>query len=379
MLREIYLDNSATTPVCAEALAAAEHAMRVCYGNPSAVHGAGVAAKTLLDSARATLAAILGAPPEEVYFSHSGTLANNTALFGAAALKKKQGNRIVTTAAEHPSVGRCMDQLEAQGFEVIRLPPEKNGGFDPAALTAAINDKTILVSAMLVNNETGAVNPVEAIRRAVRAANAPALIHTDAVQGFGKLPVNPGRLGVDLLTASGHKLHAPKGVGLLYVKKGVRLHPRIFGGGQENGLFSGTEPIPAIAGFAAAVSALPDPAKMLPDMRRKHELLLAALSAIPDVAFNSPADCLPHILNVSLSGVPSQVLINFLSARGMYISAGSACKKGRRSEVLAAMELPPERIDSAVRISMSRETTEEELLAFADAVKEAARTLRKKL
>ena len=376
---EIYLDNSATTRVCKEALAAASAAMTQTYANPSAVHGAGVAAKTLLESARGTLAGALGAKPEEIYFSHSGTLANNTAIFGAVQAKKKQGNRIVTTAAEHPSVGRCMDQLETQGFEVIRLAPDKNGGFDPAALAEAVNEKTILVSAMLVNNETGAINPVETLRRAVRAAGAPALIHTDAVQGFGKLPARPEKLGVDLLTASGHKLHAPKGVGLLYVKKGVRLQPRIFGGGQENGLFSGTEPLPAVAGFAAAVAALPDPAKTLPDMRKKHALLRAALEEIPAVAINSPADCLPYILNFSLEGVPSQVLINFLSARGIYVSAGSACKKGHRSEVLAAMALPPARIDSAIRASMSRDTAEEELLAFAAAVAEAARTLRTKL
>ena len=376
---EIYLDNSATTRVCEAALHAAEAAMTEIYANPSAVHGAGVAAKTLLESARGALAAALGAKPEEIFFSHSGTLANNTAVFGAALAKKRQGNRVVTTAAEHPSVGRCMDRLEEQGFEVIRLAPEKNGGFDPAALAAAVNEKTVLVSAMLVNNETGAVNPVETLRRAVRSAGAPALIHTDAVQGFGKLPVRPEKLGVDLLTASGHKLHAPKGVGLLYVKKGVRLHPRIFGGGQENGLFSGTEPLPAIAGFAAAVKALPDPAKLLPEMRKKSGLLRAALAEIPAVSINSPPDCLPYILNFSLEGVPSQVLINFLSERGIFVSAGSACKKGHRSEVLAAMALPPARIDSAIRASMSRETTEEELLAFADAVKTAAKTLRTKL
>ena len=374
----IYLDNSATTRVCSEAAAAAAAAMREDFGNPSAVHGAGIKAKTLLEKARAQAAKTLSCRPDEVYFSHSGTLANNTAVFGAALSLKKRGNRIVTTAAEHPSVGRCMDALEARGFEVIRLAPSADGGFDPQALLAAVNEKTVLVSAMLVNNETGAVNPVHLLRRAVQAAGAPALVHTDAVQGFGKLPVSPAKLGTDLLTASGHKLHAPKGVGLLYIKKGVYLPPFVNGGGQENGMFSGTEPLPAIAGFGAALAALPDPAKTLPEMQNKMGLLRGLLSQIPSVRFNSPENALPYILNFSLSGVPSQVLINYLSAREIYVSAGSACKKGRR-EVLTAMGLAPDRIDSAIRASLSRETTEEEIRAFAAAVKEAAGSIRTKL
>ena len=376
---EIYLDHSATTPLCSEALQAMEGVLHENYGNPSALHAKGGAARDTVTDARKAVAAAMGVTPAEIYFSHSGTLANNTAIFGAASSRKKRGGRIVTTAAEHPSVGRCIDALEAQGFEVIRLAPTAEGSFSPEALMAAVNDRTVLVSAMLVNNETGAVNPVEYIAPAVRRANAPALIHIDAIQGFGKLPFRPARIGADLVTVSGHKLHGPKGVGALYVRRGVHLNNYVYGGGQENGLFSGTENVPGIAGFGAAVKALPDPKAQLAVMHQKKNFLLERLSAYPQIAVNSPANGLPYILNFSVTGIPSQVLINFLSARGIYVSAGSACKKGHRSEVLTAMGLPPERIDSAIRVSMSRFTTPEELSAFADAIGDAVRGIRTKL
>jgi cysteine desulfurase len=376
---EIYLDNSATTPVCHEAATAAAAAFSETYGNPSALHSMGAAAAQIIKNARREVAAPMGVSPDEIWFSHSGTLANNTAVFGAAVARKKRGSRIVTTAAEHPSVARCMDALEAQGFEVIRLAPTAEGCFSPEALFQAVNDKTVLVSAMLVNNETGAVNPVEYLAPAVRRANAPALVHIDAIQGYGKLPFRPARIGADLVTVSGHKLHAPKGVGALWVRRGVHLANVVYGGGQENGLFSGTENVPGIAGFGAAARALPDPKETLRRMNGLQALLRERLSQWPQIAFNSPENGLPYILNFSAAGIPSQVLVNYLSARGICISAGSACKKGRRSEVLAAMGLPPARIDSAVRVSMSRYTTEQEISAFADAVADALREIRTKL
>ena len=376
---EIYLDNSATTPACPEAVRAVNEALAGTYGNPSALHAKGAAAKSLVSAARGAVAAALGASPEEIRFSHSGTLANNTAVFGAAPSRQKRGSRIVTTAAEHPSVARCMDALEARGFEVIRLAPKNDGAFAPEDLFAAVNEKTVLVSAMLVNNETGAINPVEYLAPAVRRANAPALIHVDAIQGFGKLPLRPARIGADLVTLSAHKIHGPKGVGALYIKKGVRIPNYVYGGGQEDGLFSGTENVPGIAGFGAAVRALPDLKAQLDAAQQNKALLLERLAAFPQVEINSPAAGLPYIVNLSVAGTPSQVLINFLSARGIYVSAGSACKKGHRSEVLAAMGLPPARIDSAIRVSMSRFTTADEINAFADALAEAIDSIRKKL
>ena len=376
---DIYLDNSATTPVCKEALQAIQSALTVNYGNPSALHAAGSAAKQTVSAARRQISGFLGAAEEEIFFSPSGTLANNTAVFGAAAALKKQGNRIVTTAIEHPSVLRCMDALQAQGFEVIRLAPEADGSVSPEALASAVDRNTVLVSMMLVNNETGAVNPVEYIAPAVRRAGAPALIHVDAVQGFGKLPIRPERIGVHLMSMSAHKLHGPKGVGALYIRRGVHIKNLICGGGQENGMFSGTENVPGIAGFGAAVKALPDPKAQLAVMHTRRAFLLERLAALPQVQINSPENALPYIVNLSVQGIPSQVLINFLSSKGIFVSAGSACKKGRRSEVLTAMGLPPARIDSAIRVSMSRMTSEQELDAFAEAMGEAVRTVRTKL
>lgn len=376
---DIYLDNSATTKVCREAVDAMLPVLTDNFGNPSAVHAKGVRAKTALETARGRIADALSCAPEEVYFSHSGTLANNTAIFGAAEMKKRAGNRIVTTALEHPSVSNCMARLEERGFEVIRLKPSANGAFAPEDLLRAVNKNTILVSCMLVNNETGAINPVELLQKAVKRAGAPALIHVDAIQGFGKMPVKPNKLGVDLLTVSGHKIHGPKGVGALYIRKGVQIRPYIVGGGQENGLFSGTEPLPAIVGFGAAAAALPDVNRTLERMQDLRRYAVEQLKAIPSVAINSPADGLPYILNLSVAGIPSQVLINYLSERGIYVSAGSACKKGHRSEVLSVMGLPPARIDSAIRVSMSRYTTHEELGVFVSEIRNATKSIRTKL
>ena len=377
---EIYLDNAATTRVCPEAASASMSVMTEIYGNPSAVHSFGVKAKTVLESSRKALADALGADPTEIYFSHSGTLANNTAIFGAVNARRKMGNRIVTTSLEHPSVMRCMEALQEQGFQVVKLTPAKDGTFDPMELMTAINKNTILVSCMLVNNETGAINPVEMISRAVKRVSAPALIHVDAIQGFGKIPVKPAKMGIDLLTVSGHKLHAPKGVGALYVNRNIKnLRPVIFGGGQENGLFSGTESLPAIAGFAAAVGAMPNPTYQLEHARRLKEHFMSLIKGNPRIHIKSPADALPNIVNMSVTGIPSQVLINYLSERGIYVSAGSACKKGHRSEVLSSLGVAPNLIDSAIRISFSRFTTAEEIEIFVSALNDALNSIRTKL
>lgn len=376
---EIYLDNSATTKVCPEAVNAVMKVLTDDYGNPSAVHSKGAAAKTVLETARAQIASVLSCAPGEVYFSHSGTLANNTAIFGAAEAGKRNGKRIITTALEHPSVARCMDALETRGFEVIRLRPAANGAFDPEELMNAVNRDTVLVSTMYVNNETGAINPVELVSRAVKRANASALIHVDAIQAFGKIPVKPSKLGVDLLTISGHKIHAPKGVGALYIRKGLQLKPYVVGGGQESNMFSGTEPIPAIAGFGAAAAALPDIQAQLEKMNELKNYMLDRLKMINSVEINSPDGALPYIINMSVTGIPSQVLINYLSGLGIYVSAGSACKKGHRSEVLKIMGLPGKRIDSAIRVSMSRFTTRADAEAFVNAIASTQTKIRTKL
>lgn len=372
---EIYLDNAATTRVCPEAAKAAMDAMTENYGNPSSLHSNGVRAKQILEKSRQQVATILSAQPEEVYFSHSGTLANNTAISGAVTMRRRIGNRIITSSVEHPSVSEVLDRLEAKGFEIVRLKPKLNGAIDPKELMEAVNKKTILVSLMYVNNETGAVNPVEYARKAIKAARSFALVHVDATQAFGKMSVKPHKIGADFLTISGHKIHAPKGVGALFVKKGLVVPSYIVGGGQENGLFSGTENMPAIAGFGAACEALPDMLSLYNEMKKLRRRLLSQLANIPTILINSP-EGLPHIVNMSILGMPSQVLVNFFSERGIYVSAGSACKKGHRSEVLTELGYTALRVDSAIRVSMSRFTTEEEIDRFVEVAIEASNNLR---
>lgn len=354
---EIYLDNSATTKVCREAADAMMKMLTENYGNPSSLHSKGVEASKALESARETIANALSCSKDEIFFTTSGTTANNTAIFGAVNANKRKGNRIITTSLEHPSVSECMKRLEEQGFEVVRLKPDMNGAFSPMELMNAINSKTILISIMAVNNEIGTVNPINQIKTAVKRANSGALIHVDAVQGFGKIPLNPGKSGIDLMTVSSHKIHGPKGAGALYIRKGVKIQPHVVGGGQEKGIYSGTEAMPAIIGFGAAVKSLPNLTTELADVKAVRDHFVREVTKIGGVHINSPADALPYIINLSVLGVPSQTIVNSLSEYGIYVSAGSACKKGHRSEVLTAIGLDGKRIDSAIRISLSRFTT----------------------
>ncbi|HPU67167.1 MAG TPA: cysteine desulfurase family protein [Clostridiales bacterium] len=372
----IYLDTSATTAVCKVAADAAYSVMTEFYGNPSSIHKKGIEARNILENSRESVASLLGVSPEEIYFTHGGTESNNTAIFGAVNKGKRYGNRIVTTSVEHPSVKEPMKVLEAQGYEVIWLKADKYGDFSVEELYNAVDKRTILVSIMAVNNEVGTILKTEQAAAAIRAAGAPALLHVDGVQAFGKLKINPSRFGIDLMSMSAHKLHGPKGVGALYIKKGTGILPISFGGGQERAMFPGTEAMPAIAGFGAAVKACGDIEHNFYKVANLNGILRSGLGSIRDVYINSPANALPYILNISVKGIPSQVLVNFLSERGIYISAGSACKKGKRSEVLTAMGLPPALIDSAVRISLSRFNTENEMYATLNAIEDAVKRLR---
>lgn len=377
---EAYFDNSATTCPCPEAGEAAVEALTRYYGNPSSLHAVGTAAQRRLEAARETAARLLGCESEEILFTGSGTLSNNTAVFGAAYALRRRGNRIVTTAVEHPSVMQAMNRLEREGFEVIRLPVDSFGRINRCDLQQAINAKTVLVSIMWVNNEVGSIMPIEAIRSCVRRSGAPALIHVDAVQAFGKLPIRPASYGIDLLSASAHKINGLKGAGLLYVRKGVKLAPYIVGGGQEGrGIYSGTQPMPSILGFDGAMRALPDLRMQLEQTAQQRDYFVRNVTAIPDVVINSGADCLPYITNLSVMGHPAQTMLNFLSERGIYVSGGSACSKGHRSAVLTAMGLDPARIDSALRISFSRFTTKEEIDLLLNGLESGAAMLKKKL
>ncbi len=355
-----YFDNSATTKPLPEAVDAVARAMTETWGNPSSLHAVGDAANEQLEAARRTLASAFGCKPQEVYFTAGGTESNNIAVFGTVEALKRRGNRIVTTAVEHPSVEECMKRLEADGFDVVRLP--------------------ILVSLMLVNNEVGSIMPVKAAAKALKRAGAPGYLHVDAVQGFGKLPVGPKALGADLISVSSHKVHGPKGVGALFVKKGIRLVSPVLGGGQEDKIRPGTEGTPAIAGFAAAVDTgilHGDLSAHIAHVTEVRDIIRDAALATDIGAVNSGDDALPYILNLSLEGIPSEVLRNYLSEQGVYVSTGSACSKGHRSTVLTQMELDPRRIDSAVRFSFSYTNTVEEARYAAEALTRAANTLRR--
>lgn len=371
-----YFDNSATTAVCPEAIDAVNYCMRECWANPSSLHELGMQADALLEKSRESIAKRLSCQPDEIIFTSGGTESNNIALIGAAHAMKRNGKKIVSTSVEHPSVDETLSRLEAEGFEVVRLRVDSYGRINERELFNAVDRNTILVSIMAVNNEVGTVQPFEAAKKAVIAARSPALVHCDAVQAFGKIPLKPARSGIDLMSISSHKIHGPKGVGALYIRKGVKLSPRVFGGAQERQIRPGTQPMPAIAGFAAAADALPNPADELRSAAILRDYLVSRLSEIEGIALNSPSDALPYITSISVIGRKSEPMLNYLSSKGICVSAGSACSKGKKSKVLTAMGLSPERLDGPLRISFSRFTTVEEIDALVLCLSEARKAVR---
>ena len=369
-MEEIYLDNSATTRVCEKSAEKVLELMTQCYGNPSSLHKKGLEAQREVAHARQAVAVSLGAQPREIIFTSGGTEANNLAVLGGAAAGRRRGKRIVTTAIEHPSVLEPMRQLEKEGFEVVFLTPDADGRVPEEAVLKAVTGDTILISVMAVNNELGSIQPIEVLKKAVKRAGAPALVHVDGVQAYGKLPLRPEKLGIDLLTVSGHKIHGPKGVGALYVSKNARILPRTFGGGQERELRPGTEAAPVIAGLGAAVEELPDWRQAYSRMEKLRDYTLQKLSGLEGVEVNSPVEGLPYLLNFSALGIRSETMLHFLAQRGIYVSSGSACAKGKQSHVLKAAGLPDSRISSAIRVSFSRENTERDADALAEGVRE---------
>ena len=372
---EHYLDNSATTRVCPEAAQAALAAMTECYGNPSSTHTKGREAKKLLDQSRAQVAALLGCQPKELVFTSCGSESDNWALLSGAEAMKRRGRHIISSAVEHDAVRRSLELLEQRGWEVTRLMPAPDGSIRVSDVQDALRHDTALISLMMVNNETGGVTDIAAVARMLKATGSKALLHTDAVQSFLKVPFSAKTLGADLISISGHKIHAPKGVGALYVRSGLHLRPFLVGGGQENGRRAGTEATGQIAAFAAA-------ARIAKDGLAENSARMAALktqtverlhAAIPELRHVDAAA--PHILSVSLPGWRSEVLMNFLEAREIYVSKSSACKKGGRSHVLEAIGLSAPVIDGALRIGLSRYTTQEDIDALCLALKEAHDTL----
>ena len=358
----IYFDNSATTKPCREAVEAVAQALTSGWGNPSALYTFGIEAAGQLRACRVKVASALGAEPDRVFFTSGGTEADNWAIFGTIKRMGKRGRHIVTTAVEHHAILNCMKQLEAQGFQVTYLQPDKEGNISLESLRQALRRDTILVSIMMVNNETGAVMPISQMAKLTHKLCPESYFHTDAVQGFLKIPFQAKTLGADLISISSHKIHGPKGAGALYISPRLKSFPPIMlGGGQENGYRSGTEATPAIAGFAAAAAAVGSTFPV--DTQQEKALLhtlIGKLSALDGVVINGSHQA-PHILSISIPGVPTQNTINILQESGICVSSGSACAKGHRSHVLSAMRLPPEIIDSSIRISLSRETTREEI------------------
>lgn len=370
-----YLDNSSTTKPSKRAVEYITKALEANWGNPSSLHRIGMEAEIALNEARETVARSLNARADEIIFTGGGTEANNTALLSVLKAKKR-GGRIITTAIEHPSVLETAKRLTDYGFEVIALKPDKNGIVPISALENALTDNTLLVSMMLVNNETGAVQPVREAAALTKREAPNALFHCDAVQGYGKLPLNVKQLGVDLLSASGHKIHGPKGIGFLYCKKGVHISPLITGGGQESGMRSGTEALPLIMGLKAAVEELPRTDTQLKAQQELFDYTKDRLLSIGAV-INSAEGCLPYILNVSLLGYRSETLLHFLESRNVFVSSGSACAKGHGSYVLNEMGLDKKRTDSALRISFSRYNTKEDADMLVSALEDAKKQLRK--
>ena len=372
---EHYLDNSATTRVCPEAAQAALRAMTEVYGNPSSTHTKGREAKQLLDASRKLVASAMGCAPSELIFTSCGSESDNWALLSGAEAMRRRGNHIITSAVEHDAILKSAEELERRGYDVTYLKPDSTGSIPVDAVKNALRPDTILVSLMLVNNETGAINDISSVSKLLKSSGSPALLHTDAVQAFMKIPFTPKSLGADMISVSGHKIHAPKGIGALYVRSGLRLKPYIMGGSQEDGRRAGTEAMPQIAAFGEACRiAKENLAENAAKMAALRQLTIDTLTpAIPELQVINGAA--PHILSISLPGWRSEVLMNFLEARGVYVSRSSACKKGARSHVLEAIGLDSRVIDGAIRIGLCRYNTEEDIRALCDGLIEAHSTL----
>ncbi len=371
----VYLDNAATTAPQAEVLSEMEKMNTMLYGNPSSLHMMGLHAEQAVDKARESVALAIGAAKDEIYFGSGGTFCNNAAIIGAARARKRMGNRVVISAIEHACVREAAMSLTEEGFEVIEAAPSQEG------FAEVINDKTVLVSCMLVNNETGLILPIAEIAGLIVQKKAPALLHVDAVQALGKTPISVKKLGCDLLTVSSHKIHGPKGCGALYVKKGVRLQPIVHGGGQEKNLISGTHNTPAIVGFGKAVSL----SKECFDQRAQkfcklEQCFLEKARAREYLAVNRDTrPHAPHIINVSFLGYVGENVLHFLESEGIYVSVGAACSNNSgHGSILQKMNAERKNVLGAIRVSFSHQTTTEDIDAFFAAADKAVQILIKK-
>ena len=379
---EVYFDNSATTRCYDSVKDIVVKAMTEDFGNPSAMHLKGVEAEKYIKSSAESLARILKVQEKEILFTSGGTESDNLALIGATFANKRSGNHIITTSVEHPAVSQPALFLQEQGFEVTYLPVDSRGVVKMDALKAVLREDTILVSVMYVNNEVGAVMPVEEIAALVHEKSPKALFHVDAIQAFGKYRIYPKKMGIDLLSVSGHKIHGPKGVGFLYINEKAKIQPQILGGGQQGGMRSGTDNVPGIAGLgAAAVEIYKNLEENVENMYRLKEHIAQGLEKIGDIRINGMdlREGAPQILSISVMGVRSEVLLHSLEERGIYVSAGSACSSHKRkpSATLAAMGMSKDQIESTVRLSFCEENTIEEADYFLQVMGELVPMLRR--
>ncbi len=383
-----YLDNSATTRVLPPVADIVYKCMTEDYGNPSSLHTKGFEAEKILDAARRDIAKTLKADEKEIFFTSGGTESNNLALIGAARANARSGKHIITTGIEHPSVYNPLLELEKEGFEITFLKVDGKGRIDLEELENAIRDDTILVSVMHVNNEIGTVEPVDRIGDIIKKKNKNILFHVDAIQSYGKLEIRPGKWGIDLLSVSGHKIHGPKGTGFLYIRKGTKIKPIIFGGGQQKDMRSGTENVPGIAGMAAAADLCYHDFELKTDrMYKNRGHFLERLTELDGVTVNGAGNTpdadrttfAPHIISVSFAGIRAEVLLHALEEKGVYVSAGSACSSNHPaiSGTLKAIGVKQDLLDSTLRFSLCRETAEEELDYAIDCLKDLVPVLRK--
>ena len=371
----IYLDNAATTPPCREAIDASVFAMSEAFGNPSSLHGLGIQAEKLIGFSKEALARALGGASKEIVFTSGATESNNLAIFGLAENYGRRKKRVVTTAVEHPSVAEAFKKLSALGYEVVAVKPDQNGEITADALVSAVDKNTCLVSAMYVNNETGYILPVESALSRIKKRYPDCMTHCDFVQGLLKLPVKVKSLCADAVSVSGHKVHAPKGVGALWIKTGVRVAPTTFGGGQQNGLRSGTEAVPAIYAFGKAVEAFSG--NIAQRLERAALVKKYAVERLSEagLVINSKENASPYIISAALVGIKSETLLHFLEAEKIYVSSGSACSKGKKSAVLTAFGLADAVGDSTIRISLGFDTEKNDIDSLAEALERASKSL----
>ncbi len=372
----IYLDNASTTKPCAEAVQSAVAAMTENFGNPSSLHRVGLDAQIAVDNARKIIADSIGADSSNIFFTSGATESNNLALRGICSAYGRKRRKIVASSVEHASVEETLSALEKSGFEVVRVSPESDGKFYSADFLNACDDNTVMITMMYVNNETGYILPIKETFQAVKRKYPDIITHTDCVQAYMKIPFKANALNADLISLSGHKIHAVKGTGVLYIKKGVRVIPVMTGGKQEKGIRSGTESVPLICAFGSAVE------KYNPTIKERYQAvsalksrLLANISAIDGISVNSAEDASPYIINISM-GKRSEIMLHFLESKGIYVSSGSACSKGQQSGVLSEFGVSDKNADSALRISITAETTESELDEFVKILREGMATLR---